>query len=370
MSRIRQVRIRCITPVHVGNGHQPALHVDYLVFAREGLVAILDDLKVLEIIGREQVPIWIRCIEERASLLDYLKKRKPDLRASDVAKRVIPMADSGLEQAASFREFIRDARGMPYLPGSSLKGAIRSSLMAKALSIRYPDQEERIPGNLLFGPDRKPTANKLEEMLFGSNPNQDVFRLLKLTDAHFQETALYRVSIYSLTHGGWKEKRGNRGYAECIPEGSIAKTHIRLDNSELTTRQLPCWKTTKSIFNFDALFGEINKNTRNLLDDEIQYWEEDTKYLPPPGYLQQLRMAREMIDDQGDQAALLRCGYGTGWYDKAGIWADAFLDDQAHEAVVRTVQSGKRYPEDFPVPKTRKLSGNGLPFGFISLERT
>ena len=73
------------------------------------------------------MPHWIACIDNNQPLLPVLEQRHKNLRAADVAEREIPLS---IATDKPIRAQLHSGNGKPILPGSSLKGAIRTTVWA------------------------------------------------------------------------------------------------------------------------------------------------------------------------------------------------------------------------------------------------
>ncbi len=91
------LKIKTLTPVHIGTGKELQPQFDYLPFAES--VSVLDEQKVLDIFAGgsqptvEDINRWVNMIDQRQPLLPYLKTRRPNLRAADLG-REIALADT------------------------------------------------------------------------------------------------------------------------------------------------------------------------------------------------------------------------------------------------------------------------------------
>ena len=101
---MRTVQIETLTPIHVGSGVELQSSFEYLHFKDENCLVIIDDAKVLDILGEENLPHWLACIEKKESLLKLLQTRKPNIKADDVATRRIPLSNKGIAEGKTVRE--------------------------------------------------------------------------------------------------------------------------------------------------------------------------------------------------------------------------------------------------------------------------
>ena len=132
-----KITLKVITPVFIGSG-QELSKKEYIYFKDIKEAWILDRNKLMkDIIKRGLVKDFERYMfrgEER--LLDWLKaKGYTRKEMQNLCAYQLNCADSleTLNRSIEIKEFIKDAYGMPYIPGSSLKGAIRTSLLGSRI---------------------------------------------------------------------------------------------------------------------------------------------------------------------------------------------------------------------------------------------
>ncbi|MBK6930735.1 MAG: type III-A CRISPR-associated RAMP protein Csm5 [Saprospirales bacterium] len=120
--------IKILTPVHIGSGESAMKNVDFLYFSTEGKAAVLDQKKVLSVIGESNIDQWVSCVEKEEGLEQLLRQYQPAFQVDDVALRILPVRHGGLDKKKDVKEQLHDGFGKALLPGSSLKGSIRTAL--------------------------------------------------------------------------------------------------------------------------------------------------------------------------------------------------------------------------------------------------
>lgn len=124
--------------IHIGNGKEYR-KTDY--FIDEGKLAVLDSKSFVSKLNHEQVDKFCNYLEDLTGKprsetgLEAFLKTDPGLRAlakESVAYRVdasLHKARRGSYQFYDVQEFIKDPYGKPYIPGSSVKGMLRTALL-------------------------------------------------------------------------------------------------------------------------------------------------------------------------------------------------------------------------------------------------
>lgn len=132
------LHLTTVGPVHIGNGNRLGKK-DY--FAEGASIAILDARAFSTRLNARQLAEYIQFLSDasnRATLQD-LFDRHSDMRK--IAERSIAYTiDSRLDRARrggylyhDVAEFVKDSYGRPYVPGSSVKGMLRTALLAATI---------------------------------------------------------------------------------------------------------------------------------------------------------------------------------------------------------------------------------------------
>ena len=179
-SRVLDVRLQTITPVHIGTGNTLMKDYDFIDEAGQTRRINVDQLLT---------DVWDESLSRRANVpkpAELLKGASPEelvRYTAYVAQGVVRASASG----SQLQEQLKNTEFEPYIPGSSLKGALRTALgwagwpevMTKPL-----DPERH------FGRTPKFAGQFIEDVLFRPNkdrsdgPNKDVMRALQVGDMH------------------------------------------------------------------------------------------------------------------------------------------------------------------------------------------
>lgn len=360
--------IELITPVHIGSGKVIQGNAEYLHFSKEQALVIVDEKKVLEVIGVDQLPIWLNYIENPdASFLDYLRKRKPSIQSSDIAARVLDLKGNKRPiPANTLRAHIHTGMGIPYLPGSSIKGALRTVFFAEMMLNTH---SEGIDTRLLKNP-RKAHQFKdqqLSQYAFGKDPNHDWFRLLQVSDFHFNTTthACFSETLNEQGEKNYELKDSVKQLIEYIPSGASTNGSIKL-NTILQQRanDKRTFNGKGSTFSMQNLIAQVNTNTLRLINRELKFF--DGSDFPQEGELfyEELQRISTLFSSLATNECILRVGFGTGYRTMTGDWLELLNDDQYYD-LSDTIR-GKKY-DNYPLPKSRKIILGGIPLGFIKL---
>lgn len=383
------INIKTLSPVHIGNGNNNLKNnMDFVYISDSGdsYLAVIDINKVAEIVGERNIEKLVACIDEERNLQEFIKRVAPkDTDVDEYAKRFIyyPASCNNLKGNTTMKEAIHDGMGNAYIPGSSLKGAIRTALTSTfALS---------------DGNTRTVNAWCVEKSIFGQSPNQDFMRFLVVGDAIFEsacEDAIYLDTLNIV--GGYNQrlqiKKEVRQLAEVIAAGEEATFRMRMNitkNVKAKTEQYNNMQSEASkrikmpVFNsLDKLFGIINAHTKRMLNDEIAFWQDWTDNYngewdeSMDAYIKKIN---EFIDeckqcDKEGNSCILRLGHASG-YDS--ITGDLILgiNEECSRSNMRKLlkrkEDDRKYTQ-YPFPKSRRINKSGESvnlLGFVKLTK-
>jgi CRISPR type III-A-associated RAMP protein Csm5 len=356
------VTLRTLTPVHVGSGMLYQSNIEYLYDGKA--IAIIDEKKVLDVIGEEHIDQWVNIIEQKDRLIDYLKQRKPDFTLKDFAQRVISVLDDDIGPQPTLKGQLHNGLGQPVIPGSSIKGALRTALLTR----RVMQKEETITPTLLKKRNGWSSAN-LEKQLLGDQRN-DPLRFLRIGDAHFSlDTVALNMEIMNLYGEKWKIKKGSNQLTEMLWGNDETSLKLGFKSDLIRANKMNGY--LQSEFNWlddmKALCKEVNQHTRWLTQREFDFWKEQkTANETIDGYLEILGEVWDEIENCGENEMVLRLGAGSGWHFITGGWIK-YLENLISDKEYKDLTSllGKR---DAPVfPKTRKMEQVGELLGFVKI---
>ncbi len=298
-------------------------------------------------------------------------------------------ADAGvfselLSGGVFIHQFIRDGMGCPYIPGSSLKGALRTILLSKRDQIKNNRRNENTR--------RPPNPNDNRDR--GGGINGDIGRQFQVGDAlsSVEDLSIYRLRIAS--QHSWTSIPA---FAEALMPGTAITASIRIDKTlkraaETHGKRLPddqLWQKEQAfgdrgwlhlrsflanyntaIVSFTIERMERRMNTLGNVDDgrlcdalrEASNWLKDTILTNPSSYM--------------------LMAFGAGWAGMTGIPAlGGMMNINAnHRAVSNQLTNtmnqlksygNRQYTADKPFPWSNKLvhvPGQGFrPMGWMKI---
>jgi CRISPR/Cas system CSM-associated protein Csm5 (group 7 of RAMP superfamily) len=364
------LKMKVLTPIHVGGTQEKHL-VEGLDYIKDGKsVYILDQQKLLD-----KLDMYILSEAllsgQKDNLLRALQSSK--INPKEVSSDVFQVdEDYG---SSEIKAFIKEGMyGKPYVPGSSLKGALRSHLFASLKA-----------------------QNQSEDSVLGKF-QQSILRHIKIGDAFFEELKLLPCKTFNLRSdrnswvGGWRHGTNNTTNRftnnqavfvyECLPAGKEANLNIRIldhesslfqkhldwDRKESLEKGKPLPSKFQEVIKADPLenlFEMINVRTRKFLTKEIAFF----KAYQVPESMEILKTFDKILKyiptgEAARQYCVMRMGHGSGFHSITGDWQ--YPTEYTNPNDVH--QGGKNHGKK--KYKSRKLlfeAGRFYPMGFLAL---
>lgn len=332
-----QATVTPLTPLHIGSGQRLLKDYDYAVHANRTWRINEDAL------------LEAQNVDDPA-LADTLARTPPAqlLRPGDyrldspLFRYSLPGQPRATGEGAQLQEQLKTTTDEVYLPGSSLKGAIRTALAWHG----WAEQQLRArPADL----ERNPrfAGRNLERALMGPDPNHDLLRALQVGDsAPAGKDRLVLINVQVVSRGGL----GSPIELEAIQPDTPFHLALKVDRVLFGdwARQYglrlggnPAW--------LEHLPDLIQAHTRQRLQTELAWYRQSPHTQPLAGFYRQLLKAQ-----LPPQSCLLQLGWGAGWGDKT--YGDRLqADGELMEYLISTYRlaRGRRQAGD-PFPKSRR----------------
>lgn len=366
----RQVKIETLSPVHIGNGVFLQNGSDFVPAKKGGYnyVYVIDPRKILSIIGIEHINDWVASIERHTQdTWSFVKKYHPNVHPTDFSRREI-LFFSTVKPTDTLKECLHDGTGTAYIPGSSIKGAMRTAILC-ALVPNIANVESKM---LSKG---RTSAKQIEGILFGTEPNGSLFRFFQVGDAYFPKNCEISTRMENLNIKQKMELRDTGMSqlveaigAECQSSFQLklsvdfqqwAKARYRFRDDGL--KELPaCMKS------IPALFEALNAHTIKLLKEEISIWEnESARHGGAEDYIENMKdlLGTALQCRKGDEC-VLRLGHGSGWRFITGAWCEHLNN---FKIVVNNARPHNERYRNYIFPKSRRLDQDSDVLGFVKL---
>jgi len=384
-----QVQLKTLTPIHIGSGNHYMPKNDYLYFSEEHQLGILDIEAIFDLFGKEQLDQWISVIDKGEDLLEVLKKKsKSIISAEALSSKTLDVIGEGPGESEVKALVQTGLDQTPYIPGSSLKGVIRTAILNRLISqdkafvmddrhLSFKAGHRTIfkDSQLIahyFG--KKDRTNRNGEIQLDGN--KDFMRMLRVSDFTFTaSTQCQKLEVINQQRHGWGLKRGEVRFLECIPAKAEATGDFQIPQALLNIILNGQYEKTEYIkkhhhlLNPSSLTEIINTLTKSLLAAELKFWDEEGFPTALGGYVDTLEFLKETADHCTAGECVLRIGAGSGWEFMTGAWTKnpEYIEDDTWFSLRDFVQK-KRYHMDVSFPKTRKLLTGGMPLGFLKMK--
>ncbi len=367
-----KIKLKVLTPLHVGSGIELQGNFEYLYFRRDNKIVVIDEEKVFNIIDKEEIKTWTGIIEEKGDLLKYLQKRKQDLRPIDIAKRIMNIVGysptttrNGQRSVKPIREQLHNGMDKVLVPGSSIKGSIRTAVLAGAI---YDDEDSRFTKkrNNLVNRYAKYNDAQLVKNYLGKDPNQDIFRLLHVGDAHFTNTDCYHCPSINLMRDRWQFKHRIEQFVECISPNATSEMEFSQPKHLIEqAKRKNYFKQNISVLELPNLFENLRNHFSDVISNELDFWEKENNPHIVIDYIESLENLYDQIEACKPNECIIRMGFGTGYKNITGDWQKENMLPRDVKELERGLRH-RRY-EGMLYPKTRRMTKDGQPLGFLKM---
>lgn len=387
---IREIKLKTLSHLHIGNGETLQKGIDFIEKVNpedEGYdIYVLDYDKVgkeLQADGKSMAK-WVEALTGNHN--EFLKVFLEPYASKKNCKRILPSyCEEGI---ASVKEYIHDGVGLPYLPGSSIKGAVRTAIFCELvdedllnqlyyLSDKYGSNPQKASNNV----DRN--VNEWVKKNFG-DISQDMLKYLQVGDAYFgkgDEVVLEQININQNSYGVFIDKKKKQA-VEAIPwdiESSFRVKLIKKFSKETIEKKETGDKKEKKVNGksiafrqamdsqgLPYLFRLINNHSKSLVKSEIEYWDGMGSEVAP--YVENLHRILETLDNcKEGKECVLRIGEGSGWKFITGAWTERLDEEVFNDFIVPMCRPQNYKYEEFVFPKTRRVGEDLNLFGFVKL---
>ena len=404
--------IHFLSPVHIGAQEQLTEHD--VLSDDDKLIRFRTD-RILEAISKsdELIEKYIR--EGLKGIVDWLRDTAHwrDARLYEVSMHREPRWGSEL-----IRPFIADYMLRPYIPGSSIKGAIRTALAWALIRHRGASQLRQYVGKrtsdtrLERESDRRRAGQLLLQILLGKDPTHDILRCLHVSDSTPAPTAHLKILptlIAMCTDAGLKwiqrpRKRRHSTYytddynravasfCECLDDSAngLMNFTVTLDEflqngeigkgrHDISVPQELNWDETmrRVVANWGHHCNEFSKQVAQW---ECRWWQQveaqsrasNSKLIASALVRFYQALGQHARDVADENAVILNLGWGGGWLSKTVTYE---FGDKIVNEMVRQYNLD-RGAKSRPFPKTRKVvwrvanevANEWLPMGWIMLK--
>ncbi|MEM0348782.1 MAG: type III-A CRISPR-associated RAMP protein Csm5 [Candidatus Caldarchaeum sp.] len=362
---VYEIRVQALTPIHVGMNER-LTGVDYIHHG--GWLYVVDHDKLFQELEKNRlVNMYLRELESgHFSLTLFLRNNGVDVQrfAEKVARYRIRFRDHLRDDSFSseLMPFIRTLEGSVYLPGSSLKGSLRTSLIYGILK-----SNSGLAGKLLeeIKQERKGKGAVVESVLRRDTHSfeSDLLRLLRPSDLFPEaevETCVAR--LLSMRFGGSGQRR--LGFVEVVPSGTVFRGGLHVFMVQKVSEKVARKDMVGTLVS--DLVKMANERSRAVL-------QRDLVRLGGGNVSGSVRRRLDSLLDEvskvGELEAVTSLGYGQGYWKTTVTMAFENLEGQVFRAL-----GSRRFSQAAPrsFPSSMRLvqegaDGEPSPLGWVKL---
>jgi CRISPR-associated protein Csm5 len=352
--------IETVSPVHIGSG-RPELrrNLDFAVFGQT-LYMLNSDAVLDRILPTDEDHPQFQKILNASSLAGFIDA---ELLESDPSLYLYKL--QGKSALESVRAATKNAYGQAYIPGSSLKGALRSAWVRQVYQQRglvldvdrMNDRREwafqDLESDLLSPQARRPAQR----------PNYDLFRALQIADsqpAPEDSLRLYNAVVFPA---------GPRGIPidlEGIKPRVAIQSRLKVDEYILHTRAEEFGVAAQQ-FSFENLVQAWREQGMQRIAQELAFWERRSggeRLLEFFSGLEKQASAAEA------NTFFIEVGWGAGW--KSKTLGNLISGPTLARVMSRYRLTRNPYREGDAFPKTRRAARDAqdvlrVPFGWLKV---
>ncbi len=355
--------LKTLTPLHIGDGGELRLGFDFVNY--NGRTYRLNEDAIL--------------LEKEAELSRFNMRNFPPpgklLLEKDYANPAffrykVPGIARSRKDDARLKSFIKNVYDQPYIPGSSLKGALRTALAWTGWTEIRP-----ILDRGAIGRNRSWAAQPLERKIFGPDPNHDLLRSLHVSDLAGPAQpgeGLMVVNAQVLT----KKAAGSPVELEALRGDITFQGSLTIDDTLFKPFAENILHFSNRKHWLDELMPRAQAHSRARILKLKEWFEQADNCERIAAFYRDLAAA-----NIGPNAALLQIGWGAGWDGKT-YWTHLQTNSQLFEQLVRDFRMHKAAPgspprkpgDPFPRSKRAAMSVKegaakpAAPFGWVLVE--
>nr|HPN38558.1 type III-A CRISPR-associated RAMP protein Csm5 [Melioribacteraceae bacterium] len=371
--------LKFLSPVHVGSGQELQKGIDY-------------DFKDNSLFFIDQEKLFNALVEKNESGLieDYFNKCL-STNFFDLVTKLLKLDPNNFvhmnrsffgEMKPTLKEFNRDGNGKYYIPGSSIKGAIKSIYFEKELQNNTADD---LINQIKLEPGKKPNktraASKLMRVFSRTtrNPreasNFDLFRTLQFKDFELQDSDIGIIQnlILSLQFDKTlKEKETKISYAQAVKPGSeiVIDKLYKLDKMLFKAGKMQnTLRFNAALFNEQNFIEIVNSYAKKTIASEIEFFNNH----PHPEYKDKIiKFYNDLLNKLKNNKTkiIFRMSAGSGWKFMTGNITLATDRSSVINTIRRIYPLGKDRVDIFP--KTRRIAvcenGDVYPLGWVEVD--
>lgn len=267
---MNNLKIEVLSPVHIGDSDTKILSSLSDFIKEDDNIKLLDHKKLENIFAENPqfMEDYIKEVKVHSgksySLDQFLRKYKIGSEEVTSAEMIPVIGDFNAKEIHPFIS----SNGKKYIPGSTIKGAIRNSLAYIYLK-EHQDMIQKI-NQRNFEPKSKPNFNFEDKNIFGKDPFNDILKYLQVYDSRpFPENT---YAVYSSRNYHLKKQKIEQTIPlnyECILPDSESVINLKIkDNIPLDMMKIEDKNFWKNNLTLDKIFSALNSLSIRFIERE------------------------------------------------------------------------------------------------------
>ncbi|MBP8972435.1 MAG: type III-A CRISPR-associated RAMP protein Csm5 [Anaerolineae bacterium] len=365
-----KLTITTLSPLHIGTGNTLRQGYDYVTHRGQTWVF---DADVLADMLYEHDPDEFEKMVQGVPASDLIRPDEYDP-ASPLFRYVLRGEPRSKGKGAELQEQLKDPWDRPYIPGSSLKGALRTALayvgwQQRKLAFDLRDLNERGGPKFAALPMERKVLNA-DPAPRGQEPNHDLLRALQVSDSTPGEKENLQLLNVQVAVG---DKAGSPIELEAIRRDVTFEAALTLDGflCQQPVAKTLGWSADDQLKWLKVIPQVVNAFTVHRIDSERIRWGASSD--PIRSFYETLYRLLGQLDKRSE--FLLQLGWGGGWDSKTFgdvLTRDGKVFEQVVQKYGRTMVRQGKYKADDIYPKSRRVvvtsSGQpAFPLGWIKV---
>jgi CRISPR-associated protein Csm5 len=340
--------VQVLTPLHIGDGRVLSANLDFVPSGVKD-VQIIDVMDLIE-----QLEGNTHALNEVGRMAFGLERIIKDYK---LKPKGYILSSPGTQPPSEIRSHLKDAHNRVVVPGSSIKGGLRTALLAEL----YADMRAPQP-KINYQAFSKAMAG-----VAGKDPHHDLLRLLQVSDspgvdpAHLMLQEVKYLNLMSETEAGWKDMgtkktmtdfRSAKGvFVEAVKPGTEFAVEMNINRflQQPLVREHLQLRACSGLASMHGLAEAVNNFSRRFILQEKQFFSHFGAQAAP--ITQNIERIERLMDHNPASGFCLRIAWGGGWRGMTGNWMDA----ETLDAVRKTKQLGKIFCPACNHPKPRYI---------------
>lgn len=376
-SKVYKCKIRTVSPVHIGSGkdYGPSEYVNSKAKQKDNVVKTIKRIDFAKFYGDLEEDKQDKFLSNLSNPNYKIEQDYPNISKEYTRYNSINKSSISKEShiAPDISEHIKTSDNL-YIPGSSIKGAIRTAILYDLIEERdiedIPNLIERRGNRTVI--NRRDYNNFIDEFFAASRGNsaqKNIMRFLQISDSSVRKNPTIHevLAIMAKDRGGMPDGVGYysrngsvvKSYLETIDKNNIVNCEFTINYDEDLLRRNEI-EDKEFILDIDYIKKAIYKFSADLIEYELEFAD---KY--KVSYL--TKFYNSLIKFNKEDSPVLRIGAGSGLMATSIAMKVKKYDDLEGTQIFDEIRGTFRRQYPFEFPKSRKVTKTGLPLSWVQL---